>query len=85
MTFKFNYSKGPKMSAQDAKNYSHGNYECRRLWQTMKGQPVAIFQNTDNDVWKVQYGFSSVFFGTYDEAMQFCRQRFCDTSGKRLS
>ena len=37
MKFKFNYSKGPKMSAQDAKNYSHGNYECRLLLQTMKG------------------------------------------------
>jgi len=85
MKFKFNYSKSPKMSAKDVKNYSHSNYECRLLLQTMKGQPVAIFQNTDNDVWKVQYGFSSVFFGTYDEAMQFCRERFCDTSGKRLS
>ena len=73
------------MSAKDVKNYSHGDYECRILLQTMKGQPVAIFQNTANDVWKVLYGFSSVFFGTYDEAMQFCRQRFCDTSGKRLS
>ena len=85
MKFKFNYSKKPKVSVHDAANYSHGDYECRFVMQTMKGQPVAILQNTANDVWKVQYGFSSVFFGTYDEAMQFCRERFCDVSGKRLS
>lgn len=85
MKFKFNYSKKPKVSVKDAANYSHRDYECRFLMQTTKGQPVAIFQNTVNDVWKVQYGFSSVFFGTYDEAMQFCRERFCDVSGKRLS
>lgn len=78
MKTKFFYSKKPSLSAKDAKNFSKGNYECQFLMQTMKGQPVAIFQNTDNGVWKVQYGFSTVFFGTYEEAMAFCRKRFCE-------
>ena len=78
MKFKFNYSKKSPLSAKDAKNFSKGNYECQFLMQTMKGQPVAIFQNTDNGVWKVQHGFSTMFFGTYEEAMVFCRKRFCE-------
>jgi hypothetical protein len=55
--------------------------------QTMNGQPVAILQRNDPDcdIWKVQYGFSCVFFGTYAEAMEYCRERFCDLSGNRLS
>lgn len=81
MRFNFNYSKKPALTDCKAQDYSNGAYECQFLMQTMKGQPVAIFHNTEMDIWKVQYGFSTVFFGTYDEAMQFCRKRFCEIPG----
>ena len=44
----------------------------------MKGRPVVISQGTDPDfpVWKVEYGFSRVVFGSYDEAMAYCKGRF---------
>jgi hypothetical protein len=87
MKFRFTYDKKPKLSVKDKAAFSHGDYECRFLMQTMNGQPVAILQRNDPDcdIWKVQYGFSCVFFGTYAEAMEYCRERFCDLSGKRLS
>lgn len=86
MKFKFTYNKKPKLTASDVSSFSQGDYECRFLLQTMGGKPVAVLQNNDPscDIWKVQYGFSTVFFGTYAEAMDYCRERFCDLSGKRL-
>ena len=84
MKFKFNYSKKPKVSVHDAVNYSHGDYECRFVMQTMKGQPVAIFKNTTNDVWKVQYGFSTLIFESYIKAMDYCKSHFYDEKGKKI-
>ena len=86
MKFKFTYGAKPKFTAKDVASFSHRGYDCRFLLQTAKGLPVAICQSTDPDcnIWKVQYGFSTVVFGTYAEAMEFCRERFCDLDGKRL-
>ena len=87
MKFRFNCNKKNQMKPTDAADFSDGSYECRFLLQTMQGKPVAIMQKNDIDcdIWKVQYGFSTVFFGTYSDAMNFCRDRFCDLSGKKLS
>ena len=48
------------------------------LMKDSKGRPVVISQSTDSDfpVWKVEYGFSYVVFGSYDEAMAYCKGRF---------
>ena len=48
---------------------------------------MAISQNNDPDfpIWKVEYGCSCLVFGSYEEAMAYCKGRFCDLSGKRLS
>lgn len=36
----------------------------------------------DYPFWRVEYGFSSLFFKTYGEAMAYCKGRFVDLDGK---
>ena len=84
MKFRFYYGMKPKLSPRDAANFSRGDYRCHQLLQTRRGQPVAIAQNSDLDIWRVQHGFSCVYFGTYNEAMDYCRDRFCVLSGDPL-
>ena len=76
MRFQFSYTQNADAPEKNVKDYSHGKYECQQLMRTRKGLPVAVFHHTELDVWKVQYGFSTVFFGTYDDAIQFCKKRF---------
>ena len=86
MKFKLFYDKKPKLSVSDLNTFSGGDYICHFLLQTMTGKPVAISQSADPDlgIWRVQYGFSCIYFGSYAEAMEYCRERFCDLSGNRL-
>ena len=81
------YGIKPKLTANDKDMFSRGNYECHILLQNRKGEPVAISQNNDPDfpVWKVEYAYSCIVFGSYDEAMAYCKGRFFDLSGKPLS
>ena len=83
MKFTFGYVQNADFPEWNVKDYSHGKYECKQLMRTRKGLPVAVFHHTELDIWKVQYGFSTVFFGTYDDAIQFCRKRFESNSGKQ--
>ena len=78
MKHKFFYGAEPAFTEADKQNYSRGGYECRALMKDQKGGPVVISQSTDPDfpVWKVEYGFSCVVFGSYNEAMAFCQGRF---------
>ena len=48
---------------------------------------MAILESHDtkNWHWRVQYGFSTVVFKSYAEAMQFCRECFFDLNGKPLN
>ena len=85
MKFTFGYVQNADFPERNVKDYSHGKYECKQLMRTRKGLPVAVFHHTELDIWKVQYGFSAVFFGTYDDAIQFCRKRFESDSGKQRS
>ena len=57
---------------------SRDGYECKALLQERNGMSVAVSQKQDKDfpVWKVQYGFSCLVFPTYEDAMDFCRDRF---------
>lgn len=84
MRFRFFYGIKPKLTPKDADSFSHGNYKCYQLLQNKKGQPVAISQHKDTGIWKVHHGFSTVLFGTKAEAMDYCRERFCDLSGNPL-
>lgn len=75
MKHKIFYGAEPKFSDRDLQNFSRGSYECRRLLQNKCGQLVIISLCKDEDtpIWKVEYGFSCMVFGTLDEAMAFCR------------
>lgn len=87
MKRKFTYGVKPKFTVNDRKLFSRGNYECRFLLQNRKGEPVAVSQCKDPDfpVWKVEYGCSCMVFGSYDEAMAYCKGRFSDLDGNPLS
>ena len=63
MKFTFGYVQNADFPERNVKDYSHGKYECKQLMRTRKGLPVAVFHHTELDIWKVQYGFSTVFFG----------------------
>ena len=82
MKFKFFFGGKPKFSQQDRACFSDKKYKCELLLQNRKGEPVAISQHKDTGVWRVSFGFSTVFFATYDEALAYCKGRFFDLDGK---
>ncbi len=78
------YGSKPKLTNADKAQFSHGNYLCHTLLQTTNGQPVIISCHKDPEfqVWKVEYGIFCSFFGSYDEAMAYCKGRFRNLDGK---
>lgn len=86
MIRKIIYGSAPKFIESDKRYFDRGNYCCKTLLQDRKGRPVVISQNKDKDlpIWKVEFGFSSIFFGTYEEAIAYCRGRFPGSSGKAV-
>ena len=72
MKFRLFYNKKPKLSVSDIDTFSGNEYVCHFLLQTMSGKPVTISQSADPDlgIWRVQHGFSCIYFGTYAEAME---------------
>ena len=86
---KFNpiYNRKYRFTASDRDIFSTDDYTCMFILQTMEGQPVAVSMSNDPDclIWRVQYGFSTVYFGEYADAMDFCREHFCDLAGKKLN
>ena len=84
MRFKFFYGSKPKFSQQDRASFSDNRYKCELLLQNHKGEPVAISQHNDTGIWRVSFGFSTVFFATYDEALAYCKGRFFDLDGKAV-
>ena len=43
---------------------------------------MTVSCNRELDIWKVQHGFSTVFFGTRADALAYCKGRFCDANGQ---
>lgn len=81
---KFNFFYGLKPMKHRAADFSRKGYECNLLLQNKSGQPVTVSRNTELCIWKVGYNFSSVYFGTYEEALAYCKGRFFDTDGKAV-
>ena len=81
MRFKINYGGKP---TYDPKDFSHGKFECKAVFQTRKGMPVVVSHSTDPayDYWKVEYDFACVVFAEYQDALDFCAGRFFNTDGK---
>lgn len=86
MRYKIFYGTAPKFSDRDKAMFSHNGYRCDTLLQNCKGMPVVISHSTDQGsvIWKVEHGFSCVLFGTREEAMAFCRERFFGLDGRPL-
>ena len=86
MKFKPIYNKKFRVTEADRAAFSTNDYTCMFILQTMKGQPVAISRSNDLNclIWRVQYGFSTIYFGDYADAMDYCRERFCDLNGKPI-
>lgn len=82
MKFNFFYGTKPKISSKQIKDFSRKGYECSLLLQNKSGQPVAVSRNKELGIWKVECNFSCVYFGTYEEALAYCKGRFFDTDGK---
>ena len=84
MRHKFFYGLKPGINNLSTKDFSQKDYECSMLFQTKRGAPVVVARNKNLDLWKVQNGFSTVFFGTKAEALAYCRGRFLDADGKAV-
>ena len=80
------YGPKPKFTDADRESFNRGKYECKMLLQNKGGQPVVISKCMEGDIraWKVEYGFSTLVFATYEEALAYCRGRFFDLEGKAL-
>lgn len=80
------YSKRPELSAGDKPMFSDENYECVGLYLTKNGKPVALSGRKVNTpkAWKVQHGFSTIYFRCYSEAAAYCRKHFCNLDGKPM-
>ena len=72
--------------AMQPSDFDCKGYEGRFLFQTKDGRPVVLAQYNDPDraIWRVMFGMSSVFFGTYGEAVEYCKERFLSKNGKPL-
>lgn len=86
MIRKLFYGATPKFTDSDRRYFDRGDYSCKALLQDNKGRPVVVSQSKHDDfpIWKVEYGFSCIFFGTYEEAMAYCKGRFPDTGRKAV-
>lgn len=84
MKHKFFFGGQPAIKQYRAEDFSRDGYEGEVLLQTKRGIPVIVARNTTLDIWKVQWGLSTVFFGTKEEAMAFCKGRFFDADGQAV-
>jgi hypothetical protein len=84
MKLRFFYGLKPKLTQKDADTFSGKGYKCDLLLQNRAGHPVAVSYHKELDIWKVQHGFSTVVFGTYGEAMAYCKGRFFDLDGRSV-
>ena len=84
MKHRFFYGTKPSVNSYSPKDFSQKDYECGLVFQTTHGAPVVVSRHKSLDIWKVQNGFSSVFFGTKAEALAFCNGRFLDAYGQAV-
>ena len=84
MKHKFFYGIKPSIKSCSTADFSRKGYECHVLLQTKRGEPVVVSRNKDLNIWTVQNGFSTVFFGTKAEALAYCKGRFFDADGQAV-
>lgn len=73
MNFKFFHGGTPVFNKRD---FDTKDYECVNMYYTKKDLPVALSKHKTRNVWKVQYGFSTLIFDSYTEAIAYCESHF---------
>ncbi len=60
-----------------ASDFSNDTFEGVRLFEGQNNTPVIIMKSktTAPLMWKVMYGFSQIFFRSFEEAIAFCESR----------
>lgn len=84
MRHKFFYGMKPGIKNFSSKDFDQRDYDCHIIFQTKHGAPVVVACHKSLDIWKVQNGFSTVFFGTKAEALAYCKGRFFDADGQAV-
>ena len=61
---------------------SNAAYDCHTIMETLKGEPVLILKKkTDSPMnWCVMQNFSTYFFFTRKETIDFCEKHGCGIS-----
>ena len=75
------YGTAPKYTAKDRHYFDGNGYRCTDVFTAADGSPVIVARRNETGIWKVQYGFSTVMFGTRMEALDYCRKRFPNAKG----
>ncbi len=81
MKQRFFYGGQPNIQGFDPKEFSRGQYECTNLFKSRSDCLVLVSHHKIRDIWKVEYGLSSVFFGTKAEALAYCKGLCADADG----
>lgn len=84
MKRRFFYGLKSSIGNYSPKDFSLKDYEGSLLFRNKRGAPVVVFHHKKLDIWRVQSGFSAVFFGTKAEALAYCKGRFFDADGKAV-
>lgn len=69
--------KGKTPNSMKASNFSDDLYDGVQLRRSSQGDTVIIMRCKRDDPmrWKVIYGFSTIFFRSFAEAVEFCNSR----------
>lgn len=86
MSFKIYFGQKPNFNSRDRDMFSQKKYKCQFIMLTRKDAPVAILENRNREEggWKVQHGFSTIYFNNLAETMNYCRQRFYGLDENKL-
>ena len=84
MKFRFYYGTKPQFDHMDAMNYEHKGFLGHSIMMTRNGKPVILAYNSELDIWSILHDFTTVYFGSYNEALRYCSGRFYTTEGKEV-
>lgn len=72
-------TKGGNSMRLKPSDFSNDTYDCHIIMETLRGEPVLILKKkADSPMnWCVVQGFSTCFFTTRKEAIDFCEKHGC--------
>ena len=73
MKFRIFHGGNPTFNKRD---FDTKDYECLNMYYNKKELPVALSKHRTRNAWKVQFGFSTLIFDNYAEAVAYCESHF---------